>query len=261
MFPIDVNNPDHLAFVAFSLDDFENRLQHDAVKLSSASRFLDSLAHLAVCNPRNQVVAVGADLKTDGVDIFVAENKDVEPQVTSHLQQIMDKLFEIHSALHEQENITENPSTSLPIGPLKSLPYIAADDTRHIPSLLRQLELSILRHSFPKVAGRIHKVDRYASFKRGVGRFLAFCTGKAMNDQDDDSTYDGKTATSIPYIENIYILVFVMHSASNTSTEPSDSDLEKFRSASTSLEIILRKSSPDFEALQDFFRSTSIIHT
>lgn len=116
---IDPSNPDHLAFLAFGFDGFKKpRRRHRVVeiddeKLTTTSDFLDSLAHLAIHKPSNQVVAVGADLKYDGVNIIVAENNDVDSQVIEHIQHIMAALYEIRHAFRELERqVTAAPPVS-----------------------------------------------------------------------------------------------------------------------------------------------------
>lgn len=254
---IDPFNADQVAFLLYGLDDFkttsDSSSHSDDVKLPIASRFLDSLAHLAICKPSNQVVAIGLDLKDGctGVNIVVATNEpEPEPEVTRHLQYVMDTLFDIHSAFREQENTTTTTTTGQCIN-LDSLDFIAADDTRPIPSLLRTLELSVLRHSIPKAAACIRKDDRYLLFKNGVNRFLAFCNGEAFG---DDAMHK---EVSVKNIKTISFAVDLMNFASQAATEPSERDLEKFRDASTYLERFLRGSSKDLEALESFFRSMS----
>lgn len=251
---IDPFNADHVAFLLYGLDDFKKTPRSSVPvkadeKLPAASRLLDSLAHLAICKPSNQVVAIGADLKdgSTGVEIIVATNEpEPEQEVTRHLQYIMDALFDIHSAIREQEHTT----TPTPYITFKSLNFISADDTRPIPSLLRTLELSVLRHSFPKAAAQIRKNDGYTLFKRGVELFL-------NGTRKDVNAY---SKTSIKTIQTISFAVGLMHSATASGPEL-EADLEKFRHASTYLENILRGSSPDFEVLDKFFNGMyTVIH-
>lgn len=255
---IDALNPDHLTFIAYAFDDFNNGRNDITIedeKLSSASRFLDSLAHLAVFKS-NQVVAVGADLKDSGVDIVVAENNEVEPQVTQHLQYIMNALFDIRQVYNEENLTAMTPSTSGTQRLLKSLGFIKVNDTRPVPSLLRQLELSILRHSFPTISARIRKGGCYRNFMKRANRFLVHCNGSSS--PSDEDTYVGPLA-ELKKIEIIIMLVTNLYMTTKNPLEPTEKELEVFRVSSTFLDTILVKSPADVKALDEFCRRMSLL--
>lgn len=122
--------------------------------VGSQARFLDGLAHLAVCQKSDQVVAIGATLRSNGnVELLVSEKGgSVQAKVVQHIQSILDSLYTIRADI--QKTTTSSP-------PISRSCHITETADETVLSALHELEHEIIRHSLPKLLQRMVKGLEY----------------------------------------------------------------------------------------------------
>ncbi|KAJ7467144.1 hypothetical protein FB451DRAFT_1484373 [Mycena latifolia] len=189
--PAQLLDPDCLAFVARALEqanDDAGKTRRPAAQSSLEVRLvqrqadvLDSIARILVSQPRNQVVAVVAQLlqsaDRDGNTtlLLVAENSDrpLLPSVITHLRDVFDRLTRIRAALP--------PALTTEKG---FPPFIDSDTELAHERELVGLEEAILKYSWSKFRQRLTKNNRHKNFISVVADIYGVSAEQRTSDLD-----------------------------------------------------------------------------
>ncbi|KAJ6477427.1 hypothetical protein C8R47DRAFT_1140491 [Mycena vitilis] len=139
---------------------------------------LDSLAHILVAKERNQVIAVGALLapnKIPGLQLVIAENRPVLPEVKPHLENIFVQLQNIH-----------NLSVAAGHKGSRLAPTFNPEPENEYQRALAQLETDILTYSWAKIGHRFSKNGR----NENVIETIREIYGLPANEREDFSKED-----------------------------------------------------------------------
>ncbi|KAJ7485166.1 hypothetical protein B0H11DRAFT_1152710 [Mycena galericulata] len=177
----------YLALVARGLDEAnhvpkrrttaQSTIEETLVRRQAA--VLDSLAWISVSQAQKQVVAFGAQLRSDsvgGVIILVAENGPPVAGLVPHVRDMFARLQKIYE--HRPPAPEGKRSWRIP-------PYIPADSASTFDSELVDLELTILKYSWDKLRQRVTKNTRHKNFIETVNDICGPPANERATDRDE----------------------------------------------------------------------------
>lgn len=150
-------DPDRLVFFlngsnAASIPDSRHPRDHRTLR---AWGILDSLARLLVNEKQTFAIAVVPDIHQ--ARFIIAENNLVPPEVRNHLSAILQSLYAARQLVLAYPGAQCSPPPALVIP-------IPRDTTDPLHRKLLELEVSVFRHSWPKMRKRLFKSRRDETF-------------------------------------------------------------------------------------------------
>lgn len=156
----DANNPDHLVALISLLEGEDRKTDYEAKQDSKSpdksGAILDSLAHLAICRESGQTISVGVVQVGKTLELVVAENGPVDPDVISFLVAFTTSLSDIRRRLASP--IVKGSISALSEGsPPSSTSDSTSTDNQQLAKELHALKSIALLHNLPQIRKRFLK--------------------------------------------------------------------------------------------------------
>ncbi|CDO74301.1 hypothetical protein BN946_scf184839.g6 [Trametes cinnabarina] len=154
-----INDPDYLCAFALTLHEINQDARRNSAEYKDAQKhyatLLDALARLAVREPRDQVVAIGAVMvgKSDPTELYVATNAVVPPYIVAHLDDICRRI------LHIRATIKTSPEPMRLLNAISQDRYVLKEPvTEPVLVALRKLQHVLYNHSIERLRARFAKL-------------------------------------------------------------------------------------------------------
>ena len=170
-------DPDYLCAFARALHEVNPATRRNSAEYASKkeAEVLDALARLIVYKPRDQIVALGATQNTLGhIELYVAGNTDIPPEIADHLNNICTRLVDIRATV----NASSNPAAVLDA--ISEYPEATVPTTEPALLSLRELREMIYMHSLDRIRARFEKLHW-----RDMFQHLAGCIKGTVADTQD----------------------------------------------------------------------------
>lgn len=180
---MDLRDPSYLCALALTFNDDNTYDRRHATSRSSGggeptdnlAPILDALARVVVCQPREEVVAIGCliDKEEHGIQLHIAANPTgVSARMANHLDAICASLLNVRATL------ADFPTSKYDflVNEIRTAPHRAPSDEPVFNSL-RALELDLFKYSGKRMISRYKKQQRHANFS-----YVLTCISTALSD-------------------------------------------------------------------------------